>query len=76
MDANYTKVPSLPRFWRAIHSYMPCQIDRIDPAYYAHSSRINITEETRINATSEEAEQWRERNASPGGVYVRKSVLV
>ncbi|OSX59930.1 hypothetical protein POSPLADRAFT_1066990 [Postia placenta MAD-698-R-SB12] len=42
------------------------KIDRIDPAYYAHSSRINITEETRINATSEEAEQWRERNASPG----------
>ncbi|KAI0004607.1 ubiquitin elongating factor core-domain-containing protein [Russula compacta] len=34
------------------------KIDRIDPHYYAHTSRITIKEETRINATSEEAAQW------------------
>ncbi|KAI0927144.1 hypothetical protein AcW1_007520 [Taiwanofungus camphoratus] len=38
------------------------KIDRIDPSYYAHSSRINLKDETRINATSDEAEQWRNRN--------------
>ncbi|KAI0661957.1 ubiquitin conjugation factor E4 [Cubamyces menziesii] len=35
------------------------KMDRIDPAYYAHSSRIDLTDETRINATNDEAEQWR-----------------
>ncbi|KAH9841644.1 ubiquitin elongating factor core-domain-containing protein [Rhodofomes roseus] len=40
------------------------KIDRIDPAYYAHSSRIDLKEETRINATSEVAEQWRQKNES------------
>ncbi|EPT05311.1 hypothetical protein FOMPIDRAFT_1045367 [Fomitopsis schrenkii] len=40
------------------------KIDRIDSAYYAHSSRIDLKEETRINATSDEAEQWRQKNAA------------
>ncbi|KAI0333659.1 ubiquitin conjugation factor E4 [Cubamyces sp. BRFM 1775] len=35
------------------------KMDRIDPAYYAHSSRIDLSDETRINATNDEAEQWR-----------------
>jgi ubiquitin conjugation factor E4 B len=34
------------------------KIDRIDPHYYAHTSRIDIKDETRISATSEEASQW------------------
>ncbi|KAH8989635.1 ubiquitin elongating factor core-domain-containing protein [Lactarius hatsudake] len=34
------------------------KIDRIDPLYYAHTSRIDVKEETRINATSEEAAAW------------------
>ncbi|KAH9179139.1 ubiquitin elongating factor core-domain-containing protein [Lactarius sanguifluus] len=34
------------------------KIDRIDPLYYAHTSRIDVKEETRINATSEEAATW------------------
>ncbi|KAH9936359.1 ubiquitin elongating factor core-domain-containing protein [Fomitopsis serialis] len=38
------------------------KIDRIDTAYYAHSSRIDLKEETRINAASEESEQWRQKN--------------
>ncbi|THH20082.1 hypothetical protein EW146_g1184 [Bondarzewia mesenterica] len=44
------------------------QIDRIDPRYYAHSSRIDVREETRINATSEEATQWEAANRLPEGV--------
>ncbi|KZT65802.1 hypothetical protein DAEQUDRAFT_746846 [Daedalea quercina L-15889] len=40
------------------------KIDRIDSAYYAHSSRIDLKEETRINATSEEAEQWRQQTSA------------
>ncbi|KAF8501083.1 ubiquitin elongating factor core-domain-containing protein [Russula emetica] len=34
------------------------KIDRIDPHYYAHTSRIDIKDETRISTTSEEASQW------------------
>ncbi|KAI0346029.1 hypothetical protein BDW22DRAFT_1353692 [Trametopsis cervina] len=37
------------------------KIDRIDPLYYARSNRIDLKEETRINATSSEAEEWREQ---------------
>ncbi|KAI0699306.1 ubiquitin elongating factor core-domain-containing protein [Cerioporus squamosus] len=38
------------------------KMDRIDPAYYAHSSRIDISDETRVNATNDEAEAWRKEN--------------
>ena len=38
------------------------QIDRIDPLYYANSSRVDVKEETRIKATSDEAAQWAEEN--------------
>ncbi|KAJ4482100.1 ubiquitin conjugation factor E4 [Lentinula aciculospora] len=38
------------------------KIDRIDPLYYAHSNRIDITEETRIKATAQEASQWAGEN--------------
>ncbi|KAI0670862.1 ubiquitin conjugation factor E4 [Trametes maxima] len=34
------------------------KMDRIDPAYYAHSDRIDLNDETRINATNGEAEEW------------------
>ncbi|KAI1793388.1 ubiquitin elongating factor core-domain-containing protein [Ganoderma leucocontextum] len=40
------------------------KMDRIDPAYYAHSSRIDLTDETRVNATNDEAEEWRKQNES------------
>ncbi|KAI9465596.1 ubiquitin elongating factor core-domain-containing protein [Lactarius psammicola] len=43
------------------------KIDRIDPLYYAHTSRIDVKEETRINATSEEAAAWESTHRlSPG----------
>lgn len=38
------------------------QIDRIDANYFNVSDRINLAEETRVNATSEEAENWRKEN--------------
>ncbi|KAG6900051.1 hypothetical protein C0993_003682 [Termitomyces sp. T159_Od127] len=34
------------------------KMDRIDPIFYAQSSRINLKEETRIKATSDEAAEW------------------
>ncbi|KAI0769012.1 ubiquitin conjugation factor E4 [Trametes elegans] len=37
------------------------KMDRIDPAYYARSSRIDLDDETRINATNDEADQWRKQ---------------
>ncbi|KAG5648373.1 hypothetical protein DXG03_004945 [Asterophora parasitica] len=40
------------------------KIDRIDPLYYAHSSRIDLEEETRIKATSEEALEWENAHKS------------
>ena len=47
---------------------LSCQMDRIDPHYYAHSSRVSIREETRINATREEATQWEESHRLPDGI--------
>ncbi|OBZ71580.1 Ubiquitin conjugation factor E4 [Grifola frondosa] len=38
------------------------KMDRIDTSYYAHSSRIDLDDETRINATNDEAEEWRKQN--------------
>ncbi|KAF9077770.1 ubiquitin elongating factor core-domain-containing protein [Rhodocollybia butyracea] len=43
------------------------KLDRIDPLYYANSTRIDITEETRIKATTQEASDWAKENSSPGG---------
>ncbi|KAL1950354.1 hypothetical protein VTO73DRAFT_5478 [Trametes versicolor] len=39
------------------------KMDRIDNAYYAHSSRIDLSDETRINATNTEADEWRQQQA-------------
>ncbi|TFK40817.1 ubiquitin elongating factor core-domain-containing protein [Crucibulum laeve] len=41
------------------------RMDKIDPLFYAHSDRIDINDETRIKATSEEASQWVEQNKEP-----------
>ncbi|KAF8903108.1 ubiquitin elongating factor core-domain-containing protein [Gymnopilus junonius] len=43
------------------------KMDRIDPLYYARSTRITLGDETRIKATSEEAHQWEEQHKAPGG---------
>lgn len=41
-------------------------MDRIDPLYFAVSNRIDIKEETRLKATSDEAVKWAEENRSQG----------
>ncbi|KAK0464249.1 ubiquitin conjugation factor E4 [Desarmillaria tabescens] len=41
------------------------KMDRIDSLYYAHSTRIDLQEETRIKATSNEANEWVEQNKVP-----------
>ncbi|KAG8745833.1 hypothetical protein FRC10_006860 [Ceratobasidium sp. 414] len=43
------------------------KIDRIDPKYFAMSSRVNLAEETRLKATQEEASAW-EKRVTEGGV--------
>lgn len=43
-------------------------MDRIDPLYYVHSSRINVKEETRIKATTDEAQQWENEHKAPNGL--------
>lgn len=70
MDASYSKVRSSVRP-AALFALMPdlyfIKIDRIDRLYYAYTSRLNIKEETRINATSDEASQWAQANElAPG----------
>ncbi|KDR82849.1 hypothetical protein GALMADRAFT_238456 [Galerina marginata CBS 339.88] len=42
------------------------KIDRIDPLYYAQSTRIDLGDETRLKATSEEAQKWEEENRIHG----------
>ena len=43
-------------------------MDRIDPLYYVHSTRINTKEETRIKATTEEAQQWEDEHKTTEGL--------
>ncbi|KAL0579137.1 Ubiquitin conjugation factor E4 [Marasmius crinis-equi] len=43
------------------------KVDRIDPMYFARSQRLDIREETRIKATSEEASRWAEENRPAEG---------
>jgi ubiquitin conjugation factor E4 B len=66
MDAKYSKVGLL--LLNMDYSLISAvQMDRIDIQYFAHSSRINVKDETRIKATSDEASAWVEENASPNG---------
>ncbi|KAF8073720.1 ubiquitin conjugation factor E4 [Lyophyllum atratum] len=41
------------------------KMDRIDPFFYARSSRIDLKDETRIKATSEEAATWETAHGDP-----------
>ncbi|TFK28063.1 ubiquitin conjugation factor E4 [Coprinopsis marcescibilis] len=43
------------------------KLDRIDPLFYAHSDRIVLGDETRIKATTEEANQFMEENKQTTG---------
>jgi len=67
MDAKYSKASLylLIMDWTLMSEI---QIDRIDPLYFAHSSRIDVKEETRIKATSDEASAWAKENEPPNGI--------
>ncbi|KAJ8523244.1 hypothetical protein ONZ45_g319 [Pleurotus djamor] len=41
------------------------KLDRIDTLFYANTTRMDLNEETRIKATSEEASQWSEAHRTP-----------
>ncbi|KAI5989101.1 ubiquitin elongating factor core-domain-containing protein [Pisolithus albus] len=43
------------------------KMNRIDPLYFAVSNRIDVKEETRIKATSEEAAQWADEHRQGAG---------
>jgi hypothetical protein len=51
------------------------QMDRVDPQYYARSTRLDIKEETRINATSDEAAKWVSEAHSSDGTSILNIVL-
>ena len=78
MDAKYSKA-NLLFFTTECSLTSDVQIDRIDPQYFAHSSRIDVKEETRIKATSDEASEWVKENESPNGGVIffsyRKDLL-
>jgi len=43
------------------------KMDKIDPLFYSHSNRIDLKEETRIKATSEEALEFEEAHRLSAG---------
>lgn len=45
-------------------------MNRIDPLFYANTTRMDLSDETRIKATSEEVNEWVEQNKSPNGELV------
>jgi ubiquitin conjugation factor E4 B len=44
------------------------KIDKVDPQYYKSSKRIDITEETKIKATKEEADEYYNMDGMDSGV--------
>ena len=60
IDATYSKVLHLVAFIGLLVFTGSFQIDRIDPHYLSHSTRLNVQDETRIKATNEEVKQWSE----------------
>jgi ubiquitin conjugation factor E4 B len=45
------------------------QLDRVDPLFYAHSPRLDISEETRILANANEAKSFHEANKPTGELH-------
>lgn len=37
---------------------MRIQMERIDPEFYRRSQRLDVSDETRLKATSDEAAKW------------------
>lgn len=43
--------------------------------YFIRSQRINLAEETRVNATSDDAEKWRQQNESDNREFQHRAVM-
>jgi ubiquitin conjugation factor E4 B len=46
------------------------QMDKIDPLYLAHSTRVDVKDETRLKATSEEVAEWSKKVQESGSEFV------
>jgi ubiquitin conjugation factor E4 B len=68
IDATYSKVSRLPvsTLFDPDGPYF-MKMDRVDPLFYIHSNRVDLSDETRIKATSEEANEWAQANRDPKG---------
>ncbi|KAI0043444.1 hypothetical protein FA95DRAFT_1563296 [Auriscalpium vulgare] len=67
-DSFMTNVHAiLLRFAEPFMDAQYTKIDRIDRHYYAHTTRIDLKDETRVNATSEEATSWAAAHRLPDG---------
>ena len=67
MDATYSKVISISSS-NVTESNAAFQIDRIDPLYLARSDRVDVKEETRFKATSDEVAKWAIQIRAEGGM--------
>lgn len=74
MDARYSKA-SYSVYNPGDFFDIRKQMDRIDTCYFAHSSRIDVKEETRIKATSDEASLWVKENETPGGIVASFTMM-
>lgn len=43
-------------------------MDRVDRLYFVRSTKIDLREETRINATAQESADWEKEHASDAGM--------
>ena len=66
MDSKYSKVSLFSRDGGSHEPNGTSQMDKIDPLYLAHSHRIDVKEETRIKATSDEALEWQNKVHASG----------
>ncbi|KAG8932849.1 hypothetical protein FRC03_000161 [Tulasnella sp. 419] len=57
---------SLLRFCEPFMDAKYSKIDKVDPLYFAHSSRLDISEETRVKATADEAKAFEEAESKRG----------
>ena len=63
-------------FLLIIHNQL--KMDRVDSSFYIRSDRIDLSDETRIKSTSEEADEWARTNKNPQGrdTFSRTTVLL
>jgi len=69
IDATYSKVspPQLGVLFFLLMMHNRLKMDRVDSLFYIHSDRIDLSDETRIKSTSEEANEWTRTNQDPRG---------